>query len=48
MAHFLPEFEGKIAKRKGGCGAYHMENDYNNTPNYRYIRQAIQIMQEHK
>ena len=28
----------------GGCGAYHMEHDYNNFPNYRYLRQAIQIM----
>jgi len=48
MAHFLPEYEGKIATRKGGCGAYHMENDYYSTPNYRFIREAIQIMSQHK
>lgn len=30
--------------RKGGCGAFHMELDYNNYPDYKYMRQAIQIM----
>lgn len=30
--------------RKGGCGAFHMEFDYNNYPDWKYIRQAIQIM----
>lgn len=29
---------------KGGCGAYHVEFDYNNYPCYKYIREAIQIM----
>ncbi|MCI7071506.1 glycoside hydrolase family 18 [Bacteroides pyogenes] len=48
MAHFLPEYEGEIATRKGGCGAYHMENDYLSIPNYKYIREAIRIMSKHK
>ncbi|MCZ8373019.1 glycoside hydrolase family 18 [Phocaeicola sp. KGMB11183] len=30
--------------RKGGCGAFHMEFDYNNYPDWKYIREAIQIM----
>ncbi|MEG1400980.1 glycoside hydrolase family 18 [Bacteroides sp.] len=33
-----------IEGRKGGCGAFHMELDYNNYPDYKYMRQAIQIM----
>lgn len=48
MAHFLPMYQGKPATRKGGCGTYHMENDYMSTPNYKYTREAIQIMSEHK
>lgn len=48
MAHFLPMYQGKLATRKGGCGTYHMENDYMSTPNYKYTREAIQIMSEHK
>lgn len=48
MAHFLPEYKGKLATRKGGCGTYHMENDYHSTPNYKYTREAIQIMSTHK
>ncbi|MDR2816190.1 MAG: glycoside hydrolase family 18 [Proteiniphilum sp.] len=47
MANFQIELtiDGKTALyRKMGCGAYHMEYDYNNTPNYKYLRQAIQIM----
>lgn len=48
MAHFLPEYEGKKATRKGGCGTYHMENDYYSSPNYRFTREAIRIMSEHK
>lgn len=48
MAHFLPIYQGKPATRKGGCGTYHMENDYMSTPNYKYTREAIQIMSEHK
>lgn len=47
MASFLPEYNGKKAKRKGGCGTYHMENDYDNSPNYKFTREAIQIMQKH-
>jgi hypothetical protein len=30
--------------RKGGTGSYHIEYEYNNTPDYRYTREAIQIM----
>lgn len=32
------------AGRKGGVGAYHAEYDYGNNPDYKYVRQAIQIM----
>lgn len=28
---------------KGGIGAYRLDNDYNNTPDYKWMRQAIQI-----
>ena len=48
MAQFLPEYQGKKATRKGGCGTYHMENDYDNWPNYKYTRRAIEIMQTHR
>ena len=47
MASFLPEYNGKKATRKGGCETYHMENDYDNSPNYKFTREAIQIMQKH-
>lgn len=30
--------------RKGGCGTYHMEYEYAHNPEYKYLRQAIQIM----
>lgn len=30
--------------RKGGCGSYHMEYEYGHDPDYKYLRQAIQIM----
>lgn len=30
--------------RKGGCGAYHAEYEYGNTPDYSYCRKAIQLM----
>ena len=33
-------------KAKGGIGAYRMDNDYDNAPDYKYMRQAIQINQE--
>ena len=39
MAGWHPE-EG----RKGGCGAYHMEYEYAHDPEYKFMRQAIQIM----
>lgn len=39
MAYWNP-----VDGRKGGCGAFHMEFDYNNYPDYKYMRQAIQIM----
>lgn len=29
---------------KGGCGTYHMEYEYPHNPEYKYLRQAIQIM----
>lgn len=28
---------------KGGIGAYRLDNDYNNSPDYKWMRQAIQI-----
>ncbi len=31
---------------KGGVGAYRFDNDYDNTPNYKWMRQAIQINQK--
>lgn len=31
---------------KGGVGAYRFDNDYNNEPDYKYMRQAIQINQQ--
>ncbi len=44
MAYWNPE-EG----RKGGCGTYHMEYEYNHTDvEYKYLRQAIQIMNPSK
>ena len=30
---------------KGGVGAYRFDNDYDNTPNYKWMRQAININQ---
>lgn len=30
--------------RKGGVGTYHMEYDYTNNPDYKFLRRAIQIM----
>ncbi len=43
MARFNPTIDGEL-KRKGGAGTYHMENEYKHTPDYKYLRQAIQIM----
>ena len=31
---------------KGGVGAFRLDNDYDNTPDYTYMRQAIQINQK--
>ena len=31
---------------KGGVGAYRFDNDYDNTPDYKWMRQAIQINQQ--
>lgn len=31
---------------KGGVGAYRFDNDYENTPDYKWMRQAIQINQQ--
>ena len=31
---------------KGGVGAYRFEKDYDNTPDYKFMRQAIQINQQ--
>ena len=45
MARFKPMYNGELAKRKGGCGTYHMETDYNTKPeNYKYTRNAIMWM----
>lgn len=30
--------------RKGGCGAYRLNYDYANIPDYKYVRRAIQVM----
>ena len=31
---------------KGGVGAYRFDNDYANSPDYKWMRQAIQINQK--
>lgn len=31
---------------KGGVGAFRLDNDYDNTPDYKFMRQAIQINQQ--
>lgn len=33
-----------IEGRKGGVGAYHMEYEYAHNPEYKFMRQAIQLM----
>lgn len=40
QAAWMPE-EGY----KGGVGAYRFDNDYDNAPDYKWMRQAIQINQ---
>jgi hypothetical protein len=48
MALFNPVVDGKV-ERKGGCGTYHMEYEYNHTDSeYKYMREAIQIMNPSK
>lgn len=47
MAHWQPVIDGKTVQ-KGGIGTYHMEYDYNNTPEYKWLRQGIQIMNPSK
>lgn len=41
MAKWQPE---GVEGHKGGCGTYHMEYEYVHNPDYKYMRQAIQIM----
>lgn len=43
MARWQPIVNGKTVQ-KGGIGTYHMEYDYNNLPEYKWMRQGIQIM----
>ena len=31
---------------KGGVGAYRVDNDYDNKPDYKWMRQAIRLNQE--
>ncbi|WP_163358052.1 glycoside hydrolase family 18 [Dysgonomonas sp. 25] len=46
MAMWEPQYNGQVLSvpYKGGCGTYHMENEYKNNPPYQWLRQAIQIM----
>lgn len=39
MAYWNP-----VDGRKGGVGTYHMEYEYTDNPDYKYLRRAIQIM----
>lgn len=44
MARWQPTLDGEV-RRKGGVGSYHMEFEYNHTDvEYKYLREAIQIM----
>ncbi|MFS2724027.1 glycoside hydrolase family 18 [Bacteroides thetaiotaomicron] len=43
MARWTPIIDGEKV-RKGGVGTYHMEYDYPFTPEYKWLRAAIQIM----
>lgn len=40
----MAKWQPKDGGRKGGCGTYHMEYEYVHDPDYKYMRQAIQIM----
>lgn len=42
QAAAMPSYGGY----KGGVGAYRFDNDYNNAPDYKWMRQAIQINQQ--
>ena len=42
MAASMPASGGP----KGGIGAYRMDNDYDNTPDYKWMRESIQINQQ--
>lgn len=39
QANWMPD----NGQYKGGIGAYRLDNDYNNSPDYKWMRQAIQI-----
>ena len=43
QARWMPE---NGTTYKGGVGAYRFDNDYGNTPDYKWMRQAIQINQQ--
>ena len=43
MARWTPTIDGKQV-RKGGVGTYHMEYDYPGDIEYKYLREAIRIM----
>ena len=43
QARWMPEDKTVC---KGGVGAYRFDNDYSNTPDYKWMRQAIQINQQ--
>ncbi|HJD91603.1 glycoside hydrolase family 18, partial [Bacteroides coprosuis] len=47
MARFQPTVDGE-KKIKGGVGTYHMEYEYKHTPEYKYLRAAIQLMNPSK
>lgn len=43
QARYMPS---DINTYKGGVGAYRFQKDYDNTPDYKYMRQAIQLNQQ--
>jgi hypothetical protein len=47
MAGWQPIVDGEPV-RKGGAGAYHMEYEFNFFRDYKYLREMIRIMGEHK
>jgi hypothetical protein len=48
MADWQPLDEAGEPMRKGGAGTYHMEYEYNFFQDYKFIREMIHIMGEHK